>query len=46
MRIDEFGDALTRGQAAFLVLRVNGLAAAALLNFCVLILDFGNQVSP
>ncbi len=44
VRIDQLGDALARGQAALLVLRFDGLRAAALLNRGFLVLDFREQV--
>jgi hypothetical protein len=39
--IDQPGDAFARGQTAFLVLRLDGLRAAALANLLFLILDLG-----
>ena len=43
--IDEFGDALTRGQAALFVLRLDGFCAAALADALLFILDFGEEIN-
>ena len=42
--IDQFGDALARGEAAFLVLRFDGFCAAALADLFLFVLDFGEAV--
>ena len=45
MRINQFGNALASREPAFLVLRFDGLGAAALANLFFLVLDFGEQIN-